>query len=1032
MQLRFGVFCLIGVLLIFSCAKIYAQSGGRNYFHDGYLDIVSSSHQDIAWMDTPQACEEYRIDHVLIPAMKMMRENPRYCFSMENMLNLMELLSKHPELKSEIYKFTRERRLEWGATYNQPYESLLSGEELVRELYYGRRWLLKNFPGCDTRVAFTMDVPGRAMQMQQILSKAGVPYLMISRFHEGLHQWRSPDGSGVIAYSPGHYVNPSALLNQPPANAVRAIEEKLDKEGVYYRKYQIPPDYILLHTNDFDTPVDFNPLIDLWNKSVQPVIGSEMRYSTARTFFDSISSAKSHLNTVTGERPNVWMYIHGPTHHHMISAKRDAAVLLPEVEMFQMVKCLLDGSFQSYPEKSLNKAWMSEIYLDHGIGGNNGNITDEIFKNKELYAKHTAQRILHFALLSIASRVRITDPNSKRVVVFNGLAWKRSSPVVVPIRLNPKGHYLLKDPEGLNVPFQFTTLDQPSEINVATRAMGAHAYASSWMPGYGPEKVIDGRWWNAVSDRWVSSNTTTPQWVIIDFGKTRIIDHVTIRHEGAAGIFNDVDEDNTADFRIMGTNSPDEPWINLVPPVTGNRSVYTSVRFSPRSIRYLCVYITRPASRPNQPARIFEVCAYEKNVQETPHPIFIADNTPAIGYSAYTFKSVTHGSKPVSSDVQANDKQFQNRFYRIMLASGGVKSVYDMSLKRELLNTGKFLGFEVFTMQSVGTGAGEFGEMQMPTMQGFDKLSNYPSKWRIIENGPVRTCYEFTQVIPHVTVQERLDIYNTIKRINCHISLLNWDGEKYREFRMALPLNEINGRVAYAVPMGVDEVGKSEIKTNGGFTYAGLDYSQQCSDIHPREVQDFMDASDKSFGVTMSSSVAVCDYIDPTTNPVSYPVLQPILLASRRSCNGTGNWYLQPGNHDYMFSVFSHLGDWRKGYHEGLEATHPLLPTLPAERGGGGGLPLKTSFFSVSPQDSLITTIKKCEDDDGVVIRMCEMEGKNTILHLKSLFPILSAQHTNILEMDPTPMHSKRDGLDIGLGYDAIETVKLKMSRTGR
>jgi hypothetical protein len=34
-------------------------------------------------------------------------------------------------------------------------------------------------------------------------------------------------------------------------------------------------------------------------------------------------------------------------------------------------------------------------------------------------------------------------------------------------------------------------------------------------------------------------------------------------------------------------------------------------------------------------------------------------------------------------------------------------------------------------------------------------------------------------------------------------------------------------------------------------------------------------------------------------------------LASRRSCHGEGNWYLQEGDHHYRFSVTSHAAGWR-------------------------------------------------------------------------------------------------------------------------
>jgi hypothetical protein len=99
-----------------------------------------------------------------------------------------EFLEAYPERKEEVQRLTREGRLEWGATYNQPYEAWLSGEELVRQTYFGRRWIRRNLPGCDARVAFNPDVPGRSLQMQQILAKAGIPYLLV-----GVGRWGSTD-----------------------------------------------------------------------------------------------------------------------------------------------------------------------------------------------------------------------------------------------------------------------------------------------------------------------------------------------------------------------------------------------------------------------------------------------------------------------------------------------------------------------------------------------------------------------------------------------------------------------------------------------------------------------------------------------------------------------------------------------------------------------------------------------------------------------------------------------------------------------
>ena len=124
-------------------------------------------------------------------------------------------------------------------------------------------------------------------------------------------------------------------------------------------------------------------------------------------------------------------------------------------------------------------------------------------------------------------------------------------------------------------------------------------------------------------------------------------------------------------------------------------------------------------------------------------------------------------------------------------------------------------------MQSVGSGAGEFGRVQQPTMEGFDKLSAHKPSWIFEpeESGPIKTVYSLTQRLTSCVIKEKLILYHPLKRIDCEVSILDWDGSPYREFRLALPVAARDGNVAYEVPMGVVEVGKSEVS---GDRRAGL------------------------------------------------------------------------------------------------------------------------------------------------------------------------------------------------------------------
>jgi alpha-mannosidase len=862
----------------------------------GALSIISSSHQDIAWMDSPAKCIEYRDKNVITPALALLDKDPGYAFTMENMLNLKEYLERHPERRDEIARFTQEGRMEWGATFNQPYESLLGGEQLIREVYFGRRWLKKNFPGCDARVYFNPDVPGRSMQMPQVLAKAGVPYLVMSRYHEGFCRWASPDGTSVLAYSPGHYGNAAAYLNAKPAESVKAVADKVAKWKDYYAARSLPPEFPLLNSVDFSQPTDFSGLISAWNGSPQTAFPAPltMRYSSARRFFEALDAKTAKLDTITGERPNLWLYIHGPTHHWAISAERQAGRLLPAAETFSTIRALLYGSFKSYPAERLNAAWEAAIYPDHGWGGKEGQITDRLFRKKYEFARDEGLDIMWGALTAIAGRVKTRLPAElgSPLIVFNPLSWARTDPVECRLPAT-SGEYRIVDETGKEVAYQ------------------------------------------------------------------------------------------------------------LFP-------------------------------------------APESEVFSHPLVQFVAENVPALGYKTFYFipdeAPAEKGAGSVRTKAAEEPNVIENAFYRIKLAAGGVGSIFDKELGQEVLNTEKFLGFEIFTMQSVGSGAGEFGRVQQPTMEGFDRLSaprtsgpsylkippRAPGWFRAAESGPLKTVYTLSQKLKNCRITEKLVVWNAIKRIDCEVAILGWDGDPYREFRIALPVAANGGRVAYEVPLGVVQVGRSEIAGTGGPAYGNLVYDELCSDIRPREVQNFISASDDAFGVTLTTSVAVCDFKDPTPSPVPYPILQPILLASRRSCHSEGNWYLQEGDHNYRFSMTSHAAGWRNGYRQGIRPNNPLVPINALPRADAAAqLPESMSFLSLSAPNVLVSTFKKAEDDDNVILRVYDIEGKDAVATLKFFVPLKAGEKTNIIEEEGVPLKPGKDGLTLKVGHYAIETLKL-------
>ena len=841
------------------------------YFRNGTIHIIQSSHQDIAWMDTPEYCRRERIEEIIIPALDMMRTDPNFKFEMEQTLNLMEFLEAHPERRDEVIERYKEGRFGWGATYNQPYEGLSSGEQLVRQTYYGRKWIRENLPGCDDRTANNIDVPGRTMQMPQILAKSGIRNLFVSRMREGFYDWYSPDGSSVLTYTPGNYGWASLIWKFFEKDAVTAFERLHPRSRLwsdYFRERHIPPHYAVLMSCDATKPVNFAPVIDEWNH-IAELAGADLPRlvcSTAEEYLALVDTPEARMEEVVGERPDLWLYIHGPAHYEQTVAKREAGVSLPAAELFTTVgNVALDASWD-YPRATFDRAWMASIYPDHGLGGKNGEITDRIFGDSLAVARDLGRELLDASLRKIAGRVA---EEAGDWVVFNDLPWDRTAVACIPADDGPVAVYA---PDGREVPVQ--------------------------------------------------------------------------RIERDGGLY----------------------------------------------------------------------------------AAFVAESVPSAGYAAYRVKPVAKergGALPRA--IVQGDNFYRNAFYDIVLGDGGIVSLYDFDQKCDLAETSKFAFGDILDAGYKGNGAGEFNRIADLEVADQTTASRQPASWRIVATGAVCTTFENAVQTAFARVIQRITVYHALKRIDFDVVLENFTGDHNRQYRILFPLNmkTASSRIHYEVPMGVAEVGRSEMKSvPGGWSWGGT-YVHHPADTHPREIQNFISASGNGFGVTMASCVAVGDWIDPSREQSDYPVLQGVLLSSHKSCHGEGNWYHQAGTHSFRFSILGHEPGWRNGYCFGVEANHPLLPV--ARDGRGGDLEACGSFVRISDPLVALTALKKADAERAVILRLTEMEGVDKTVEVTLPFDVKRVVRTDLIEEGGEPVAGSGRRLTLRLGHHAIETFKLEL-----
>jgi alpha-mannosidase len=74
----------------------------------------------------------------------------------------------------------------------------------------------------------------------------------------------------------------------------------------------------------------------------------------------------------------------------------------------------------------------------------------------------------------------------------------------------------------------------------------------------------------------------------------------------------------------------------------------------------------------------------------------------------------------------------------------------------------------------------------------------------------------------------------------------------------------------------------------------------------------------------------------------------------------------------------------------------------------------------------LVSTVKKAEDSDDVVVRITDLEGKDKTVTLESYKKAGEAKLTNLIEEEKEFLKSDNKGVKLNLGHHAIETVKIK------
>lgn len=346
--------------------------------------------------------------------------------------------------------------------------------------------------------------------------------------------------------------------------------------------------------------------------------------------------------------------------------------------------------------------------------------------------------------------------------------------------------------------------------------------------------------------------------------------------------------------------------------------------------------------------------------------LFVVPEMPAGGFKTF-YVDLSDTGEHIESKVD-NNYSFETEYFyiRINPETGRINSLVDRESGKEFAS-GELNSLNIYAEDK----GGSMKAWSLSKVNSIEEIKTDSVK--IVEYGPVRACVESHRTWGNSQLIERCFIYKSYPRVDYSLEV-HWleTGSKTKDSPMLRALFPINlNEVTFSshVPFGV-----IDRPTNGQEVPA----------------QRWVDISDKNYGISLLNKTKYGhSYQDDT--------LSLTLLRS----SSEPDYYPNLGRMIIDYALFPHTGDWQNWvWQEGDVFNNPVYAAEPASLSmkPEASLPEEKTFYELSSPEVVITGIKKAENSDKLIIRLCEISGTEKEISLKLDFAVNDVQRMDILE----------------------------------
>ena len=418
------------------------------------IHVVPHSHWDREWYFTTSRSKVYLMKD-LGDVLDTLESDPEFKYFMVDAQGslLDDYIKWRPQDKERITKLVKMGKLVIGPWYTQTDQLVISGESIVRNMYYGMK-RCESF-GKYMNVGYVPDSFGQSGNMPQIYREFGIEDTLFWRgvsddmVEHTDFNWKGDDGSVVFTTQIpfGYYIG-GKIPEDPKENDEFWEKECLEKAGGRSATRHI------YFPNGFDqAPIRTN-LPQLIKERNEKDPENEYVISCIEDYIKDVKSEKPELEEVQGE---LVIAKHMRIHKSIFSSRSDLKVMNTQIQNYvtNVMEPLLTISYNlgnEYPHEAVAEIW--KLLFENAAHDSIGSCISDT-ANEDVYVRYKQARDIAINLVELHSRLIATNVKNSADMTFtliNTLPQKREDTVIVKTYV-PGGKFAIVDEKGNNVDY---------------------------------------------------------------------------------------------------------------------------------------------------------------------------------------------------------------------------------------------------------------------------------------------------------------------------------------------------------------------------------------------------------------------------------------------------------------------------------------------------------------------------------------------------------------------------------------------------